>query len=92
MGFLVGAAKPGALAIPRCFLDPNHVGMAGERTRLTRRIDLPVSGPGVRVGRSLGWLGAGASEVPEAAQVVTILLSSGWGMFHPWSVTLASRF
>lgn len=64
--------------------------MAGESLRLTRRIDFPVSGPGVTVGGSLAGLAclaAGVSEVPEAAQVVMILLALARGMFHPWTVT-----
>lgn len=64
--------------------------MAGESLRLTRRTDFPVSGPGVTVGRSLAGvacLAAGVSEVPEAAQVATILLALAWGMFHPRPVT-----
>lgn len=62
--WLVGAAMPGALTIPQCFLDPKQLGMAGESLCLTRRIDLPVLGPGSDW-RRLGLLAPGGSEVPE---------------------------
>lgn len=73
MGAVGGdAVKPSALAIPRCFLDPRQVGMAGEAPRLTRRVDLPVWGLGV-IGKGLAdWLLA-EMRCLEAAQVVTIL-------------------
>lgn len=71
---------PGALAIPRRFLDPKQVGIAGERAPSDPPYRFACLEPRSHWQR-LGSLAAGGIKVPEVAQLVTIL-STRSGMFH----------
>jgi hypothetical protein len=78
--------------LPRCRGRPRDPTMflgseAGrDGTRLTRRVDLPVSGPGAQLAEA--WLVACWRERVNCQKLLRWLRSrsfgSRWGMFHPW--------